>query len=47
MQRLEPDDKSVVINFTCKVPQTIFTVVAKQAKGGDRPSRHDKSRSGP
>ena len=29
MQRLDPQDKSLVSNFACKVPQTISTVMAE------------------
>ena len=32
MQRLEPDDKSLVNNFTCKVPQTISITPEGQAE---------------
>ena len=32
MQRLEPDDKSLVNNFACKVPQTISTTPEGQAE---------------
>ena len=33
MQGLEPDDKSLVINFACKVPHTMSMTPAEQEEG--------------